>query len=376
VALSLVLLSVSQLYLGHLSSLRNRSLGFDRDSVLLVSVDPARGGLSRDELNRLYGEALGRLEAMPGVQSATVSGMTPMSGGAGSRFVTVEGFQEAAQARRRLSLNGVAHNYFATFGTPLIAGRDFLAADANPSRVAIVNEAMARYYFAGDSPIGRHVWFDDEVEPYEIVGLVGDAKYADIRAAAPPTMYIHHSQLFNAPSVFSLRTSVPPAAVAGEARRVLDDVLGNVPVTDATTLAEQVDAAIVPERLIATLSGFFGGVAVLLAAIGLYGLLAYTVARRTHEIGVRVALGATGRDVTGMVLMSALRLVCVGLVIGAPVAIWSKRVAAGMVENLPADSLFPIAVAAAGTVVVALLAAFVPASRAARVDPLVALRSE
>jgi ABC-type antimicrobial peptide transport system permease subunit len=189
-------------------------------------------------------------------------------------------------------------------------------------------------------------------------------------------MYIHHSQLFNAPSVFSLRTSVPPAAVAGEARRVLDDVLGNVRVTDATTLAEQVDAAIVPERLIATLSGFFGGVAVLLAAIGLYGLLAYTVARRTHEIGVRVALGATGRDVTGMVLMSALRLVCVGLVIGAPVAIWSKRVAAGMVENLPADSLFPIAVAAAGTVVVALLAAFVPASRAARVDPLVALRSE
>jgi predicted permease len=376
VALSLVLLSVSQLYLGHLSSLRNRSLGFDRDSVLLVSVDPARGGLSRDELNRLYGEALGRLEAMPGVQSATVSGMTPMSGGAGSRFVTVEGFQEAAQARRRLSLNGVAHNYFATFGTPLIAGRDFLAADANPSRVAIVNEAMARYYFAGDSPIGRHVWFDDEVEPYEIVGLVGDAKYADIRAAAPPTMYIHHSQLFNAPSVFSLRTSVPPAAVAGEARRVLDDVLGNVRVTDATTLAELVDAAIVPERLIATLSGFFGGVAVLLAAIGLYGLLAYTVARRTHEIGVRVALGATGRDVTGMVLMSALRLVCVGLVIGAPVAIWSKRVAAGMVENLPADSLFPIAVAAAGTVVVALLAAFVPASRAARVDPLVALRSE
>jgi len=376
VALSLVLLSVSGLYVGHLSHLRNRSLGFDRTSVLLVTLDTARSGHGRDRLAGLYKELLGRFEAIPGVRSATVSGMTPISGAAGSRFATVEGFQEAPQARRRLLMNGVAPKYFETFGTALVAGRDFQFADEGRPRVAIVNQAMGRHYFGDRNPLGRHVLFDGDSQPYEIVGVVADAKYQDVRSAAPQTIYLHYFQQNRMPSEFALRTTVAPAAVAGDVRRIVDAVLRNVSVTKVTTLADQVDAAIVPERLIATLSGFFGGLGVLLAAIGLYGLLAYTVARRTNEIGIRMALGATGGDVTRMVLKSALWLVCAGLVIGAPIAVWSKRVAASMVENLPADSLFPIVVGAVATIGVALVAAYVPARRATHVDPLVALRSE
>lgn len=376
VTLSLILLSVSLLYVGHLSSLRNRSLGFDRHSVLLVSVDKARTRQSPDQLAVLYPDVLEQLSRLTGVRAATVSAMIPLSGAAGSRFVTVEGFHEDPQARRRLLLNGVAPNYFATFGTPLIAGRDFGAADARPARVAIVNEAMARYYFAATSPLGKFVWFEQDALPYEIVGLVGNAKYADVRAAAPPTIYLHYSTLQQIPTEFSLRTSRAPQALADDVRRILEAPPTNLPITRITTLAEHVDATLVPERLITALSGLFGVVGILLTATGLYGLLAYAVARRTREIGVRMAVGATPRSVMALVLRQALGLVGVGLIIGLPIAFWTKQIAGAMVENLSADSLFPIVTAIIGTIAVSLLAAWVPARRATRVDPLTALRSE
>src|SRR4029077_1431181 len=187
-------------------------------------------------------------------------------------------------------------------------------------------------------------------------GVAGDAKYLNLHKDAPPTVYLNSFQEGRIFSQFALRTSVPPAAVAGDVRHAVGDVLKTVRVAKVTTMSEQVDASIVPERLIATLSGFFGALGTLLAAIGLYGLLAYTVARRTNEIGVRMALGATGRDVTAMVLKSALGLVCAGLLIGAPIAVSSKRRAAGVVKNvaagaaenpvtLPLDTALPVAFA-------------------------------
>ncbi len=376
VASSVVLLSAAGLFVGHLSHLKNLDLGFHRDHVLLVTLDPARGGYKREQLSRPYQELLARLESIPGVRSATISGATPIQGAGASRFVIAEGRQERPEDRRYVSLNWVAPKYFGTFGTPLLAGRDFKFEDQGRPRVAIVNQAMARYYFGGANPIGKHVKLDGDDKPYEIVGVVGDAKYLELRETPPRTMYFNMFQEGRLFSQFALRTSVGPASVAGEVRRTVREFLKTVPVARVITLADQVDASIVPERLIATLSGLFGALGSLLAAIGLYGLLAYTVARRTHEIGIRMALGATQSAMSRMVLGEALGMSCAGLVIGVPIAYWGKRFAVSLIPGLPVQSALPIAFGALAMLAIALLAAYVPARRAARVDPMEALRYE
>jgi len=374
VAVSLALLSVSQLYIAHLHHLRDRSLGFDRDRVLLMSVDTSRAQ-NREQLATLYQDVVARLKAIPGVDSVAASGMTPISGAAGSAFLRAEGFDEPAQDRRRVSVNGVSPNYFSTYGTPLLAGRDFRDADMDQPRRAIVSQALARQYFRGRDPIGRHVWLENEREPFDIIGVAGDAKYQDVRLAAPPIVYLF-ALMSRGSTNLALRTSVRPTAIAADARRIVNDVFGTDSVGRVTTLAEQVDASIVPERLLAILAGFFGAVGGLLAGIGLFGLLAYTVACRTKEIGIRVALGATRGSVIRTVAASGAWLVTVGLLLGAPAAFWSTRLAASIVENLPASGVVPIGAAAAGLIAVALIAVYVPARRATCVDPVIALGAE
>jgi ABC-type antimicrobial peptide transport system permease subunit len=248
-----------------------------------------------------------------------------------------------------------------------------------------VNQTMARHYFGDASPLGRHVTFDGDDKPYEIIGVAADAKYLNLYEAPPRMVYMNAFQEGRIASKFALRTSTAPSAITADVRRAVSDVLKTVRVAKVTTMNDQVNASIIPERLIATLSGFFGGLGALLAAIGLYGLLACSVARRTSEIGVRMALGATEGDVARMVLTSALGLVCAGLIAGAPLAVWSGHFAAAVMENpwveiarrdsnLPVDGAATIAFAAITIVAVALLAAYVPARRAARINPIAALR--
>jgi len=384
VALSIVLLAAAGLFVRHMFTLRNVGLGFQRESVLLVTLDPAGSGYQGNQLAPIYRQLLARLAAIPGVRSAALSGITPVSGGGASRFIDVSGFRERAEDRRRVALNWTAPNYFETLGTPLLAGRDFTFEDQGGPLVAIVSQSMARSYFGDRSPIGQLFTFERQDnrgaaqdQPYQIVGVVGDTKYLNLQEPIRRMVYLN---AFQEPRIFShqfsLRTNVRPEAVAGEVRRAVREVVPTVAVARVTTMTDQVDASMIPERLIAMLSGFFGALGALLAAVGLYGLLAYTVARRTREIGIRMALGATHRDVMRMVLGSALGLAGTGLAIGLPLAFWSQRIATAFVNDLPAGDGLPLVGAAAAMIVVALVAAFVPASRAARVSPIESLRQE
>ena len=376
VALSVGLVSAAGLFLRNLSNLEYTDLGFRRDHVLLVSLDPTHSGLSAESLSRAYQDLLARFARIPGVRSATISGPGPLSGAGAGRLVTVEGHPERPVDRRYVAVWWVAPQYFETLGIPLLAGRGFSAQDQGGPRVALINRTFARYYFNGRNPLGEHVTFDGDATPFEIVGVTGDAKYYEIREAAPRTIYLDTFQSEHPESGFALRTAVAPEAVAAAVRKTVRESLKDVPVLRITTLADQVDASIVPERLIAMLSGTFGALGSLLAAIGIYGVLAYTVSRRIHEIGIRMALGATSAAVSRMVLSEALAMSGVGLVIGVMVAFWAGRLAVSLMPDLPVKGAFPIALGALVMIAITIAAAYLPARRAARVDPMVTLRHE
>jgi MacB-like periplasmic core domain/FtsX-like permease family len=284
-------------------------------------------------------------------------------------------------------LNVVASKYFETLGTSLIAGRDFAPEDDGRPRVAIVNQTMARYYFGASNPVGRHFTVEGEAEPLEIVGVVADAKYNDVHDTPPRTIYQDAFQSRGGGNFVLLRTDVPPTSVVGSARRAMRDLLPTVAIANVTTLADQVDASILPERLMAMLSELFGLTAALLVGIGLYGLLGYTVTRRVKEIGLRVAIGATGRDVISMVLTSGLALVSAGFIVGVPTALWAKSYASNVLATvassqaeapmvMPMNPLAPLVIAMVAIIGLALFASYLPARRAMKVDPIAALRTE
>jgi predicted permease len=376
VAIAVVLLSVAGLFLRHLSDLQNTGLGFRRDHLLLATLNPQRSGYAPERLATVYRELLDRLNAIPGVRSATLSGATPISGGAASRFATVEGYHPTAP-EKRVFVNWVAPRYFETYGTPLLSGREFSFQDAGASHVAIINQSMARHYFGDADPVGRHVSLERDEQPFEIVGVVGDAKYLDLHVAPPNTVYLcaFSEKGVNSHS-FAIRSNGDPAALAADVRRTMSTLLKDVPAPAPRTLAAQMDESIVPERLTVTLSTLFGALGSLLTAIGIYGLLAYTVARRTNEIGIRMALGATRRDLVRMVLCDALGMAAAGLAIGVPLAFWARTFAASLINGLPSTNTSMIVAGAAALTVVALAAAYLPARRASQVDPIVALRYE
>lgn len=376
IALSVVLLTTAGLMAGELLRLRHRDLGFEPRSVLLMTLNPARSGFSAEQLALHYESLLGRLRAIPAVTSASLCAVSPVQRGSALRFVTVPGFVEPPATRRYAALNWIAPSYFEVVRTPLLTGRDFTMEDSRGPRVAIVNRAFASYYFQDGAAIGRRFSFEGRPESYEIVGVAADAKYSEIHAPPPRTVYLHAFQENRGRfSQFALRTSGPTTAAANEARRAVGEVLKTVPIDRMTTLSDQVDAALMAEHLLARLSGIVGGVGALLAAVGLYGLVAFMVTRRTSEIALRMALGATHQDEMLRVMRSGLILTTCGIVAGIPLALSSARIAASLIQ-VSGGSAVPLAFSAAVMIVVAGAAAYVPARRAARVAPMQALRHE
>jgi putative ABC transport system permease protein len=377
VALSLVLVSMAGLFVGYLSHLRN-DLGFERNNLLLVTLNFDHSNYNPAQYTQRTQELTRQLNTIPGVSSATFSEMSPMEGPGASSFAAAEDHPEKTTP---VSINNVATDYFRTYGTPFLAGRDFSTRDEGAARMAIINESAARDIFGNESPIGRHITLSHITETkgektYEVIGVVGDAKYNDLDQPAPPTIYGNLSQEGSLGSQLAIRTRIDASGVTGAVRMTEADVLKNVPIVRMTEMNDQIDSTIVPQRMFATLSTGFGALGALLAVIGLYGLLAYTVTRRTHEIGVRIALGAESADVMRIVVRDALWMICAGLLVGAPLAFWGKRIAASLIPDLPVASQLPIVVAAAIMIAVGLIAAYLPARRATRVDPLIALRYE
>ncbi len=386
VALSIFLVTAATVFLNHITRLRNFDLGFRSDHVLQVTLDPSRSGYKTEQLAVRYQELLSRFQSIPQVRSASISGCTPLQGcGWGALFLIAEGHLERPEDRQRTAVVFVSPWYFETLGIPLLAGRDFDFRDVERPRAAIVNQTMAHRYFPGADPIGKRVaidpdpknggWFGNG-QPYEIVGLVGDVKAFELRETPYPLIYFNMFQEGRLQDQFELRTAAAPGSIAGTVRLMVRDVLKTVPVQSVTTLADQVDSNIVPERLIATLSEFFGCLGVMLAGIGLYGLLAYMVASRTNEIGIRMALGATASSLSRLVLREVLAMVCAGSVAGTAMVLWSRPLGTKVLSDLKWESASPLAISGGVMAAVALLASCVPVRRAARVDPMVALRHE
>jgi predicted permease len=378
VALSLVLVASALLFARSLTKILTIDMGFHDENVLTATTMFHRLNLPKDRVPVFRDQLLERLRAIPGVESAALTNVVPLRDwGGGSAWI-----DGAAREPKPTRLSRVGPGYFQTLQVPLVAGRDFDERDrVGAPLVAIVNHAFARRFLNGANPLGHRLWI--EAAPgspdtlYEIVGFVGDTKYADLREDFRPIVYYAAAQDEGAGAggTFLIRSRLPQGEIVGAVKRVLNEINPAITV-DFQGLKPIVDATILRERLMATLSGFFGLLALLLACIGVYGILSYGVASRTTEIGIRMALGARRTDVFWMILREALWLVAIGVVVGVPLIFAVTRLAATLLFDLsPTD---PVSLVAAALLLlgVALLAGYLPSRRATRVDPMIALRCE
>jgi hypothetical protein len=286
---------------------------------------------------------------------------------------------EQARAELDVLLNVISPGYFETMGIPLVRGREFDSRDdASAPKVAVINQTLARFYFGDVDPLGKSTWLSREASgpPVTIVGVVKDTKQKDLRDASPRMVYLPFTQAAAGPMTLVVRTDGNPAASAGSLRRALPEVSPDVSVREIKTAQVQLERGLVQERLLATLSGFFGPLALLLATLGLYGLLAYGVAQRTREIGVRMALGAQRHHVFGLVLQQGMKLVMIGVFVGLGGAFALTRLLHGLLFGVRPNDPFIFAMIPLLLAAVAILACYLPARRAAKVDPMEALRCE
>ena len=391
VAVSLMLLVGAGLFIRSLGKLRSVDLGFQRERVLVFSVDPQLINYRREQIGGLYKQMLERIGSVPGVTSVSLARQGLLSGSGTQGSIRVPGFTPPPQ-ENQVSRSGdrvefdmpffsqVGPNFFRTLGMTIVRGRDIGPEDNETSpKVAVVNEAFARYYFTNQDPIGRR--FDrgpDDGGEVEIVGIVKDAKAESIKEQTPRTFYVPFLQDPSSwrETTFQVRTSGDPLAAVAAIRHEVQSVEPNLPVFRIKTLEQQVEATLGQERLVTTLASLFGVLALLLACAGLYGVLSYSVSRRTREIGVRMALGAKRSDVLRFFIRQGMALVVVGLVFGLAAAFAVTRFMSSLLFGISATDFTTFVAVAVGLVIVGLFACYIPARRATKVDPLVALRSE
>jgi predicted permease len=378
VALSLVLMVGALLFVRSLSNLQRAELGFRADRLLIVSLDLRRANIPEERLLDAFDAITGELARTDGVAGVSPVAIVPISGSGWNDNILIDGKVQENYP----NFNRVGPGYFAMMNTPVVAGREFTAADGKGAApVAIVNASLAAKFFKGASPIGRT--FQIQEPPgnprphYQIVGVVADTKYNDLRATVGPIVYLPAAQE-EKPTPFlqlMLRAEGPMATTSENIVRAVRQVNPSVGL-QIETMDRQIREKLLPERLMATLSGFFGALAALIATIGLYGVMSYMVMRRRTEIGIRMALGADSLTVIRMVLRESAVLVALGLAAGAAMALYGARQAETLLFGLEPGDPGTLIVSIVGLALVAALASYLPAYRAAHVDPTVALRQE
>jgi predicted permease len=378
IALSLVVVVGAGLFARTLYNLRTIDLGIEIHHLTVFRVIPAGSGDTNDQAAAFAGRLLTRIESTPGVKSAALSRFVPLLSLAGAEIDVPGSVLPSDPGSRGVTVDMVTPHFLETMGTPLLLGRGIEERDrAGAPRVAVINEALARRYFPHESPIGRHL--ELRHQDYEVVGVARDGRFDGIRSSILPTFFASYWQ--STPSDFrqfavAVRSVGNAASITASIERAVSEVDSNIPIFEMRTEEQLVESQLSQDRLFAALSAIFGALALLLAAIGLYGVRAYSVARRTAEIGIRMALGADGSAITQMILRETGWLVLLGVAIGLGAAYTVTRYIQSMLYGIAARDFPTFAGAAVVLSVVAAVAGCLPARRAARVDPMVALRQD
>jgi predicted permease len=375
IALSLLLLTCAGLFFRSLDKAQRTDLGFDPNHVLLASYDLGPLGYNNARKIEFNQQLLTRLRALPGVQSATVADFSPLSFTIHSDGVLPEGYVPQPHESMEIDRGQVGSDYLQTMRTPLMAGRDFTDQDnASTQPVAIINQAFVDRYWTGQNVIGKRVQWHERW--FTVVGVTANGKYRRIHSDAAPLILLPMAQTYGGDAILHVRTAGDPLALASAVQRTVGGLNPNVPLYNVTTLKENMQIGSMFERIAVIFAGSFGLLALILASIGIYGVVAYTTKQRTHEIGIRMALGAGKASIFGQVLKQGLRLALAGLVVGLAASVVLTRFLRSMIVGVGANDLLTLSTAAILLCVVALAASLIPARRAAAVEPMQALRAE